>query len=264
MTDHESYEILCAMAAAGLLTTPETLDLDEHLVHCRDCRNRLRDLTSIAMRLQLEAATHPIAASLPRGSVERFRARALREGMRPRPQPARLSTSYALASVALFFLILSSLMGMPHARNLAERAATSGPTPSPTQSLPVSVIAPKVLPRPSKVTHALFVRHDLVRHTDAGTEDTTQAAQRFLRTLPPRYPFFGPPSATKSPHNSYPSLSESQISRLDLFRDIRDAQDRNAENVASPAHPINIASAGSTFNFSTDIRQLHFQLPTAQ
>jgi len=49
-----------------------------------------------------------------------------------------------------------------------------------------------------------------------------------------------------------------------LFRDIHDERDRNAEGIASPGLLINVASAGNTFDFAADIRQLHFQLPTAQ
>jgi hypothetical protein len=265
MTGHEQYEILCALAATGQLTAPERLTFDEHFLHCRDCRDRLHDLTSVGMQLQYEAAFHPIVASLPTGSVERFRARAIQEGLMLRSEPARLSTSYALASVAVFFFILSSLIVMPPGRKAAERVAISAAASIPTgQSLPVSVIRTKLLPRPSKVTHALFVRHDVVRRADASAEDTSQAAQRFLRTMPPRYPFFESQSATKSPRDSYPALSGSQISHLNLFRDIHDEQDRNSDGIASTGRPINIASAGNTFDFAADIRQLHFQLPTAQ
>ena len=265
MTDHEQYEILCALAATGQLTVPERANFDEHFLHCRPCRDRLHDLTSVGMQLQYEAAFHPIAASMPTGSVERFRARAIQEGLVPRSEPPRLSTSYALASVAVFFFILSSLIVMPHGRKAADSGGISAAASIPTgQSLPVSVIRTKLLPRPSKANHALFVRHDVVRHADAGAEDTSQAAQRFLRTMPPRYPFFGPQSATKSPRNSYPALSGSQVSHLNLFRDIHDERDRNAEGIASPGLLINVASAGNTFDFAADIRQLHFQLPTAQ
>ncbi len=265
MTDHEQYEILCALAATGQLTAQETVNFDEHFLHCRDCRDRLHELTSVGMQLQYEAANHPIAAAMPKGSVERFRARVLQEGLVPRSEPARVSASYALASVAVFFFVLSSLIVTPHGRNIAERAAISVAAATPTrQSFPESVIRTKLPPRPSKVTHALFVRHDVVRHADAGAEETSQAAQRFLRTIPPRYAFFGPESATISPRNSYPALSGSQISHLNLFRDIHDEQGRNSDGIASQGRPINIASAGNSFDFAADIRQLHFQLPTAQ
>lgn len=265
MTDHEQYEILCALAATGQLTAAEGVSFGEHLLDCRDCRDRLHDLTSVGMQLQYEAANRPTGAAMPTGSVERFRARAMQEGLVARSEPARLSTSYALASVAVFFFVLSSLIVMPHGREAAERAAISVAVATPArQSFPESVVRTKLLRRTSKGTHAHFVRHDVVRHADAGAEDTSQAAQRFLWTLPPRYPFFGPESATVSPRNSYPALSGSQISRLNLFRDIHDEQDRNSEGIASTGRTINIASAGNSFDFTADIRQLHFQLPTAQ
>jgi anti-sigma factor ChrR (cupin superfamily) len=56
MTDHEQYEVLCALAATGQLHTPDKASFDEHFLDCRDCRDQLHDLSSIDVRLRFEAA----------------------------------------------------------------------------------------------------------------------------------------------------------------------------------------------------------------
>jgi len=265
MTDHEQYEVLCALAATGQLQAPEKANFDEHFLDCRACRDQLHDLSSIDVRLQFEAVVHPIAASMPAGSFERFRARAIQEGLLPRAAPARPSTSYGLASAAALFVILSSLVVMPHGRKAAESFSTSAGASIPTrQTLPACVNRATLLPRASKVAHALVVRHHVLRHANTGADDSTQAEQRFLQTIPSRYPFFGPQSATNSARATYPAFNRSEISHLDLFRDLDDARDRNTEGMTSTGRPIDIASARNAFDFAANIRQLHFQLPIAQ
>jgi len=200
---------------------------------------------------------------MPAGSVERFRVRAVQEDLLPSGAGARRSTSYALASVAAVFAILSSLLVMPHGRKVAESFSADASIPI-RQTLPASVNPATPLPRPSKVARAAVGRKHVVRHADTGADDTSQAAQRFMQTIPPRFPFFGPQSVMKSSRTSYPALSGSQISRLDLFRDLGHAQDQSAEGIASRRHPIDMASARNSFDFAANIRQLHFQPPTAQ
>jgi hypothetical protein len=265
MTDHEQYEVLCALAATGQLHTPDKASFDEHFLDCRDCRDQLHDLSSIDVRLRFEAAAHPIAASMPAGSVERFRARAIQEGLLPRAAPARPSTSYALASAAALFVVLSSLVVMPHGRKGAESFSISADASIPTrQTLPASVNQAKLLPQASHVAHTLVVRHHVPRPANTGAHESTQAEQRFLQTIPSRYPFFGPQTATKSALATYPAFNRSQISRLDLFHDLDDARNRNTEGMTSTGHPIDMASARNAFDFAANIRLLHFQLPIAQ
>jgi hypothetical protein len=265
MKDHEQYEVLCALAAAGQLTAEERVSFNEHILRCRTCRDKLRDLTSIALRLQIEAATRPTAASMPAGSMERFRARIIREGLVTPSEPTRRPASFALTSLAMFFVILSSLIVMPHGPRPAESVASSAVAPIPAwQAVPVSASRTERLPRSAKVPRTIFVRHHIVRHADTGADTSSLAAQRFLQTIPPNYPLFSQQSATRASLTSYPALSQSQISHFNLFRDMDDAQHRNTAGAASPGQPIDIASAGSAFDFAADIRQLHFQLPTAQ
>jgi len=266
MTDHEEYEVLCALAATGQLHEPEKTIFHEHFQHCCDCRDQLQQLTAVSVRLHFEAAVHPVAACMPSGSTERFRARILREGMVPHGAPARQSTSYALASAAAFFVLLSALILIPHEHKSAERVAVfAAAATTPQQRHPAAANLAMVRPpRAPKVVHTLLVRQEIDRRANATTEDTSEVAQRFLHTIPPRYPFFGPPSGTKAARTNYPALSRLQISHPDLFRDLDEASNRNFKGIASPGRPIDIASAGNMFDFAANIRQLHFQLPTAQ
>jgi hypothetical protein len=265
MTDHEQYEVLCALAATGQLQPPDQASFDEHFLDCPACRDRLHDLTSVSVRLQFEAAKHPTAASMPAGSVERFRARVTQEGLMAHRAPPKQSTSYALASAASLFVILSVLISMPHGRKAAESFSISANVSIPLpQNVSASVNRATILSRASRVPHPPVVRRHIVRQADIAEDASTQAAQRFLQTIPSQYPFFGPQSAMNSARATYPAFNRSQISHLDLFRDLDVAQDRNSEGLTSTGRPVDIASARNAFDFAADIRQLHFQLPTAQ
>ncbi|MGD0647071.1 MAG: hypothetical protein ABR971_03680 [Acidobacteriaceae bacterium] len=265
MNDHELYEVLCTLAATGQLSASEKSNFAEHCLHCSACRDQLHDLISIGARLQFEAAIHPASAAMPAGSLERFRARAIRGGIAPRSAPARPSPSYAMASAAAVFVIVATLVFMSHGRKAADSLAftTTAPT-SAWQSLSASIAGPTVTPEPSKAIHAHVVRLGRVPRTHIGTTDASLIDQRFPRTITTSYPFFGPQSATKPSRTGYPALSRSQISRLDLFRNLDDANNRNSAGIAPAERPFNIASTGNTFDFAANIRQLHFQLPTAQ
>jgi hypothetical protein len=265
MNDHELYEVLCTLAATGQLTASEKANFDEHCLNCRACRDQFQDLISIGMRLQFDEAIHTTSVSMPTGSLERFRARAIREGIAPRSTPVRPSPSHALASAAAVLVIVATLVFMPHGRKAAESFTASTTSPIPTQqSFPASVTRRTLTPQPSKALHAHFVRHDIVPNTDIEVNDASLTAQRFPQAISVSYPFFGPQSATKSSPTGYPALSRSQISRLDLFRNPDHPNGRNPAGIATPDHPIDIASTGNVFDFAANIRQLHFQLPTAQ
>jgi hypothetical protein len=265
MTDHELYEVLCTLAATGQLAASEKADFDEHCLNCRACRDQLQDLISIGVQLQFDEAIHATSPSMPAGSLERFLVRAIREGIAPRSTPARPSSWHALASAAAVFVIVAALVFMPHGRKAADSFAVSTAAPIPThQSFSASVARRTLIPQRSKAARAHFVRHDIVPDTDIGVNDASLTAQRFPQAISASYPFFGQQSATKSSLTGYPPLSRWQISRLDLFRNLDHTNDRKPAGIATPDRPIDIASTGNVFDFAANIRQLHFQLPTAQ
>lgn len=265
MTDHEPYEVLCALAATGQLAAPEKADFDEHCIQCPACRFQLQDLISIGLQLQLDAAIHAIAAHMSAGSLERFRARAIREGIALRSAPARPSSSYALASAAAIFVIVAALVFMPGRRKAPESLAMSAAAPIPTQqSFPASVTRRKSTPHLSKAIHAHFVRHRFVPHTDIGVNEANLTTQQFPQGITASYSFFGPESATMSLPTVYPAFNRSQISHLALFPKLNDSSTTNLASIGTSNRPIDIASNGRIFDFATNIRQVYFQLPTAQ
>jgi hypothetical protein len=265
MTDHEPYEVLCALAATGQLAAPEKANFDDHCIQCPACRRQLQDLISIGLLLQVDAAIHAISTPIAAGSLERFRARAMREGIALRSVPAPPSPSYALASAAAVFVIVAALVFMPGRRKTPESLAISAAAPIPIrQSLPLSVIARKSTPRPSKGIHSHFVRHRLVPHVDIGVNEAGLTAQQFPQGITAGYSFFGPESATKSLSTRYSALDRSQISHLSLFPKLNDSGTTNLASIGASNHPIDIASTLKTFDFAANIRQVYFQLPTAQ
>jgi hypothetical protein len=265
MTDHEVYEVLCALAATGQLDTDERATFDAHCMHCIACLDRLRDVTSIGIQLQLDAAVYAGPASLPAGSLERFRARTIRESIAPRSVPARASASYALASAAAFFVMVASLVLMPHGRKVVEGLPTSMATSIATrQNLSASLSRRPRMAIRSKVVHAHRVRYGMVGRSDTRVSDASETAQRFPQAIAASYPYFGPKIATKESGTDYPALNGSQISHLDLFRVLSEPGTRNGVGMATPTRPIDIASTGKVFDFAGQIRQLHFQLPSAQ
>jgi hypothetical protein len=264
MTDHEPYEVLCALAATGQLAAPEKANFDDHCIQCPACRRQLQDLISIGLQLQLDTAVHAISAPMSAGSLERFRARAIREGIALRSSPARPSPSYALGSAAAVFIIVAALVFMPGRRKTTESLAMSA-APIPTQqSLAASVSRQTPTPQPSKAIHAHFVRHRFVPHTGIGVNEASLPAQQFPQGIAASYSFFGPESATKLLPTGYPALSRSQISHLALFPKLNDSSTTNLASIGTYNRPIDTASTGKTFGFATNIRQVYFQLPTAQ
>jgi hypothetical protein len=214
------------------------------------------------VQLQLNAALHATPTWMPAGAFERFRTRALREGIAPRSAQARPSPFYALVSTAAVFVIVAALVFMPPGQKAAESLALSAPAPIPSRQSPSArVTGQTVIPRPLKAVHAHAVRHGLVSPTDAGLNDASLVTLRFPQAFKASYPFFGKSSVTQSSLTGYPALSRAQISRLDLFHNLRDSDNRNPSGAATP---IDIASTGNVFDFAGNIRQLHFQLSTAQ
>lgn len=265
MNDHECYEILCALEATGQLAGPESADFDEHCVRCTACREKLQDFISVGAQLQLDPAVHETEASLPEGSLERFRARAIREGIAPRVESEEVPPLYALASGAAIFFIIAAMIFMPHGRRSAERSSVSDAPPiSARQRSFASVARGTNLQQSSKFVHAHFSRHNLAPPIYRGCDEASVTAPRFPQALTASYPFFGSQSVTSSTFTGYPALRRSQMSRLNLFHTLDHSNSRNPTGVARADLPIDMASTGTAFDFSANIRQLHFQLSTAQ
>lgn len=265
MTNHEPYEVLCALSATGQLTGPEKANFDDHCMQCSACRRQLQDLSSIGLQLQLEAAIHASPAAMSAGALERFRARAIHEGIMLHSPTARWSPLYALAAAAVVLVILAALISVPTSRKAPERLATSAAAPIPIrQGFSPSVTEPTLTPRYSKAIHAHFVRHRFAPHADMGPNEPRLTTQQFPQVLMANYSFFERESATKPLPTGYPALSRSQMSHLNLFPELNDSGITNGANIGKSNPAIDVASVGKIFDFAANIRQIHFQLPTTQ
>ncbi len=265
MTEHESFEVLCTLAATSQLGAAERVDFEEHCLNCPACCEQLRDLIAVGAALQFDVAIHATPVSMPAGSFERFRARAVRAGVAPRPKSTGYAPSRGLASAAAVFCIVAALVVTASGRRIAEDFSVSAVPPvSSRQSLSASVTEVPRISQPSKGIHRRFVRRDHVARSDAGVNDATLTAQRFPEAITASYPIFGSQSATKATPTRYPALSRTEISNLDLFHYRDDYNKLNVTAVVEAHLPIDIASTGKGFDFAADIHELHFQLPTAQ
>jgi hypothetical protein len=81
MIEHESYEILCALAASGRASGDDLKQLSEHMAQCTDCREQLSDFVRLSAQvLPLHGDTYKLQR-VPSGMTKRFRERARAEGI---------------------------------------------------------------------------------------------------------------------------------------------------------------------------------------
>ena len=265
MIDHQLYERLCTLAATGQLSASEKVTFDEHCLHCPTCGDHLLELALVTNRLLLHVAAHATPAPMPAGSLERFRARAIREGIALHPVPTRSTSSFTLASATAVLIIIAMLGLLAHGRKAPEIAQLSIAAPTSIQQhLRMKVTLQAPAPRLLQAGHAHLTRRNFVSHTNPEVNDASLAPQRFPQAITASYPFFEPQGAPKPSPIGYPALSHSQILRLDLFPNLDDASSRKTVGIATLDRPIDITSTGKVFDFAANIRQLHFQLPTAQ
>src|SRR5260370_7445051 len=128
MSQHEKFEVMCAMAVIGQSDDGELGELDQHLETCADCRRRLSDFAQIsAQALPLYKKEDYRYSRSPRQMTARFVIRARGEGIPlTAPAPSRTSESTplplpchtAFAPPALFLIItavaISTYLLLPH------------------------------------------------------------------------------------------------------------------------------------------------------
>jgi hypothetical protein len=121
--EHEHYEVLCALAAGGLMEGSEIVDFQAHLKECSECRSDYEELSALvtgalpqAQRSFQQNLAEMRANPLP-DSRQRFLRRARAEGVvfsREVETPVRSSPWYLrpvtmLAAVAVLVLVAVSL-----------------------------------------------------------------------------------------------------------------------------------------------------------
>ncbi len=105
ITNHDDFEVLCAVAASGHLTSGERAELAEHVRHCVSCEKRLVEMRQLAIPLLLAQRFKAPGKHVRRGMQERFAERAIREGipLSPRSQGVGFGP---LSTVSALFVVL--------------------------------------------------------------------------------------------------------------------------------------------------------------
>ena len=100
---HIHFEFLCAHAPTGLLSSQEQAELLNHARHCSECAHRLAELVDLGGQILLTEALKDCPRRAPSGALERFQARALREGIPLHPDKPRssLTHTFGLATAVL-------------------------------------------------------------------------------------------------------------------------------------------------------------------
>jgi hypothetical protein len=137
MNEHEHFEELCALVAAGLASVEEFLELENHLQNCAECRDSFGDFTQIGaviLAARNEPKQHP-----PAGMSTRFVARAIAGGI-PLHQPVKFFPTWApfrpvawAATIAAALIIVLVTSGnlqkiASHARSHDNEEAVHSPT----------------------------------------------------------------------------------------------------------------------------------------
>jgi hypothetical protein len=100
---HIHFEFLCALAPSGQLLPDEQVELRDHVRHCASCAYSLAELVGLGGQILLAEVHEDCPSRTPSGALERFQARALREGipLHPRPPRSLLTHTLGLASAVL-------------------------------------------------------------------------------------------------------------------------------------------------------------------
>ena len=104
-SNHKYFESLCAFAISDELIGPELVELHQHSLVCISCRNRIHEMTRIDACLSLSHAFTRRNRRLPKGTRERFIARAIKEGVPLKSASTAGLGNLGLAS-ALFIILL--------------------------------------------------------------------------------------------------------------------------------------------------------------
>jgi hypothetical protein len=144
MIEHESYEILCALAASGRASDDDLKQLSDHMSQCADCREQLSDFVQLSAQvLPLHADTYK-PRQVPSGMTKRFRERARAEGITLDGSPRsvlnhRLASSLAWSAAAAI-LVLVGVFAFRNVHGLRRRGADSETVaramPNPAQKAP--------------------------------------------------------------------------------------------------------------------------------
>jgi hypothetical protein len=120
--NHSHFEVLCALAASGQLTSSELAELHEHSGGCSFCSDRLDEMTQVSAGLFCARILNRSSIRMPNGMVERFIARAKSEGvpLNPRAASVGFSGPAAPAAFLLALLLISAILHFGSLRRSAD------------------------------------------------------------------------------------------------------------------------------------------------
>jgi hypothetical protein len=106
---HLQFEIDCALAASGQLGDQEFAEFTNHLHGCGLCQNRLGEMALVGSQLALARRSSVAIPANSKDRLERFTARAAREGIQLRP-PKKSAPMQHLAGVSSLALLSALLV----------------------------------------------------------------------------------------------------------------------------------------------------------
>lgn len=124
--DHANFEVLCALAASGQLTSTELAELHEHCERCLACRRRLAEMAQLSAQLFCALAQKQPEIRMPENMLERFITRANSEGVALSPRAASVVISgpgLTFALVLALLLVAATL----HLGLIAKSPGEAGP-----------------------------------------------------------------------------------------------------------------------------------------
>ena len=123
ITNHDDFEVLCAVAASGHLTKAERAELAEHVRHCVCCEKQLIEMRQLAIHLLLAQGFKAPGKHVRKGMQERFAERAIREGIPLSPRSKGVgfgALSMVSALLVVLLLVAATLKDGPFRESVFE------------------------------------------------------------------------------------------------------------------------------------------------
>jgi len=181
MIEHQSYEILCALAASGRASADDLKQLSDHLAKCADCREQLSDFVQIsAQALPFHGDTYK-REPVPSGMAKRFRERARAKGIAlegsSRFIPSHRAVVRLAWSAAAAILLLVGVFASRNVRGLrnhgADSATVARAVPDPVREEPSGASVTESKSQFAKAT-------ELQRQLSSSEQDTVRLRQRIV------------------------------------------------------------------------------------
>lgn len=181
MSEHESYEILCALAASGRASVDDLKQLSDHVVQCADCREQLSAFVQIsAQALPFHGDTYE-RPRVPSGMTKRFRERARAEGIAldgfSRSIPSHRAVVRLLWGAAAAGLVLVGTFALRNVERLrnhgADATAMARAVSNPVQEKPSRASVAGGNPEVAEIA-------ELRRQLSSYRQDTVRLKQRIV------------------------------------------------------------------------------------